>query len=279
MEWSCALDLPVFFFVQVGASRGGHILIWPHFSFLFFSLFFFLRRRWTKKRKRKKRRRKRGSPENGRGPRLETSRQTKCSGTTKLPSSRCCLLQHLLCVCARVSLISLFHSGNTPPTLKHWLPLTPNNLLLCLRFFFRRCCVRFFSLLIESASMVDNVEITPLTDFEPLLSWKVFDSLFKKHFLFHLLYRRGDSPGARLWLCLRDRVPFTASGRVPLPSAYGPLWPVPTKRTHSIYQVRLKNLFFIHLPRLLPTATTTTTTYQRLIRHNKSVKGSGEGKR
>ena len=51
--------------------------------------------------------------------------------------------------------------------------------------------------------------------------------------------RRGDSPCAGLWIRLRDRVPFAASSRIPLPSAHGPHWPVPAKRTHSVNQVRI----------------------------------------
>ena len=50
--------------------------------------------------------------------------------------------------------------------------------------------------------------------------------------------RWSHSSCSWLWIRLRNGVPVSASSRIPLSSAHGPIGPVPTKRPHFSYQVR-----------------------------------------
>ena len=119
----CALLIYLYFVcvaVQVGASREkGHILIWPHFLFFPPPPHSSSDFTWSVDGRNKKKTRAPVEWEGAEREKRIVASPDRRASPPKLLSSRCCLLQHLLLLLllARVfSLISLFHSGNTPRT-------------------------------------------------------------------------------------------------------------------------------------------------------------------
>ena len=155
-ELVCALDLPVFCVCCCsggGESREGPYTHLTTFSFLPPPPYSSSDFTWSVDGRNKKKTRAPVEWEGAEREKRIVASPDRRASPPKLLSSRCCLLQHLLLLLllARVfSLISLFHSGNTPRTPDIGAPSLITE-LGCL----------FGSFFLWFLSFSDNVEITP----------------------------------------------------------------------------------------------------------------------